>query len=176
MRWFSKCIQHNLYWQTQLLNRPHMNISIKDTYTDPIVPMHLHSFSSKKRMESYPCSRQCFCWLSLYYWIAKRDLSHTHIIVFLKPAAKLRTLDQVDSLMSSEFHTDNPELLELIKKLMVHGLCGNQNLMHCMVGRKCIRKFPKPFMENTTIIDDSYAWSNHCSWIKTCWQQMGGLS
>ena len=88
----------------------------------------------------------------------KRGLPHAHIIVFLKPAAKLRTSDQVDSLMSSEFPTDNPELLELIKKFMVHGPCGNLNPnAPCMIGGKCIRKFPKPFTENTTITDDSYA-------------------
>ena len=88
----------------------------------------------------------------------KRGLPHAHIIVFLKPHAKLHTPDQVDSLMSSEFPMDNPELLDLIKKFMVHGPCGNYNdKAPCMNGRKCTRGFPKPFMERTTITDDSYA-------------------
>ena len=88
----------------------------------------------------------------------KRGLPHAHIIVFLKPHAKLHTPDQIDSLMSSEFPMDNPELLDLIKKFMVHGPCRNYNdkapYMNC---RKCTKGFPKPFMKCTTIIDDSYA-------------------
>jgi hypothetical protein len=92
----------------------------------------------------------------------KRGLSHTHILVFLKPHAKLRTPDQVDSLMSSEFPTDNPELLELIKKFMVHGPCRTyKDDAPCMKGGKCIRGFPMSFRECTTITDDSYARTRH---------------
>src|SRR6266849_3565609 len=88
----------------------------------------------------------------------KRGLPHAHIIVFLKPHAKLRTPEQVDSLMSSEFPVDHPELLELIKKFMVHGPCGNQNRQSpCMENGTCTKGFPKPFREHTTITDDSYA-------------------
>ena len=88
----------------------------------------------------------------------KRGLPHAHIIVFLKPHAKLRTPEQVDSLMSSEFPVDNPELLELIKKFMVHGPCGAQNPKSpCMENKKCTKGFPKSFNEHTTITEDSYA-------------------
>jgi hypothetical protein len=57
----------------------------------------------------------------------KCGLPYAHIIVFLKPHAKLCTLEDIDSLMSSEFPTANDELLQLIKKFMVHTPCGNQN-------------------------------------------------
>lgn len=57
----------------------------------------------------------------------KRSLPHAHIIIFLHPDAKLRTPDNIDSLMSSEFPTDNPNLLEHIQKYMVHNPCGAQN-------------------------------------------------
>ena len=88
----------------------------------------------------------------------KRGLPHAHIIVFLKPHAKLRTPEQVDSLMSSEFPVDQPELLDLITKLMVHGPCGELNMNSpCMENRKCTKGFPKPFSEHTTITEDSYA-------------------
>ena len=93
----------------------------------------------------------------------KRGLPHAHIIVFLKPHAKLRTPDQVDSLMSSEFpdpedNPDYPDLLDLIKRFMVHGPCGNLTPnAPCMKDGKCTRGFPKPFRERTTITDDSYA-------------------
>ena len=52
----------------------------------------------------------------------KCGLPHAHIIVFLKPEAKLRSPEDIDSMMSSEFPEDNPELLELVKKNMVHAL------------------------------------------------------
>ena len=92
----------------------------------------------------------------------KRGLPHAHIIVFLKPHAKLRTPEQVDSLMSSEFPEDNPELLELIKKFMIHGPCGDQNKKSpCMENGKCTKGFPKPFNKRTTITEDSYAKTRH---------------
>ena len=88
----------------------------------------------------------------------KRGLPHAHIIVFLKPHAKLHSPEDIDSLMSSEFPEDNPELLELIKKFMVHGPCGDQNPnAPCMVNGKCSKGFPKQFREETMITEDSYA-------------------
>jgi hypothetical protein len=88
----------------------------------------------------------------------KRGLPHAHIIVFLKSHAKLRSPDNIDSLMSSEFPEDNPELLELVKKFMVHGPCGVQNPnAPCMVNGKCSKGFPKQFREETSITEDSYA-------------------
>src|SRR6266446_4446545 len=88
----------------------------------------------------------------------KRGLPHAHIIVFLKTHAKLRTPNQIDILMSSEFPVGNPDLLELIKKFMVHGPCGQYNSNSpCMQGGTCTKGFPKPFREHTTVTDDSYA-------------------
>jgi hypothetical protein len=88
----------------------------------------------------------------------KCGLPHAHIIVFLKPHAKLRSPQDIDSLMSSEFPEDNPELLELIKKVMVHSPCGDQNpRASCMVNNKCSKGFPKGFREETMVTEDSYA-------------------
>ena len=88
----------------------------------------------------------------------KRGLPHAHIIVFLKPHAKLRTPGDIDQLMSSEFPTNNPELLELIKKFMVHTPCGAQNPNSpCMVNGSCSKSFPKPFRPETIVTEDSYA-------------------
>ena len=88
----------------------------------------------------------------------KRGLPHAHIIVFLKPEAKLRTPEQIDSLMSSEFPLYNDELFELIKTLMVHSPCGRQNPnAKCMVNGSCSKNFPKPFRDHTIISEDSYA-------------------
>jgi len=88
----------------------------------------------------------------------KHGLPHAHIIVFLKPEAKLRTSEDIDTLMSSEFPTDNDELLQLIKKFMVHTPCGNQNPdAPCMVNGSCSKSFPKAFRAETTVTEDSYA-------------------
>jgi Helitron helicase-like domain at N-terminus len=88
----------------------------------------------------------------------KRGLPHAHIIVFLKPHAKLGTPEQIDSLMSSEFPVDHPELLELVKKFMIHGPCGEQNKKApYMENETCTKGFSKPFSDYTSITEDSYA-------------------
>ena len=92
-------------------------------------------------------------WAAHLYTIEfqKRGLPHAHIIIFLKPHAKLRTPEDIDSLMSSEFPTENQELLELIQRLMVHTPCDGQNsTAPCMVNGTCSKGFPKPFREETT--------------------------
>ena len=88
----------------------------------------------------------------------KRGLPHAHIIVFLKPHAKLRSPEDIDTLMSSEFPENNADLLELVKRFMVHKPCGDQNPNSpCMVKGKCSKSFPKQFREDTFVTDDAYA-------------------
>jgi hypothetical protein len=90
----------------------------------------------------------------------KHGLPHCHIIVFLHPDSKLRTPEDVDSMLSSEIPDPDtePELFQLVTKFMVHGPCGDANPnAPCMKDGRCIRGFPKPFREQTTISDDSYA-------------------
>ena len=92
----------------------------------------------------------------------KRGLPHAHIILFLKPQAKLCTSEDIDKLMSSEFPTKNNELLKLIQKLMVHGPYGDANpKAPCMQNGSCSKGFPKPFREETSITEDSYACTKH---------------
>jgi len=90
----------------------------------------------------------------------KCGLPHMHLIVFLHTAHKLRTPEDIDSLISAEFPDKDelPELYELVKKFMVHNPCGAQNPQYpCMDGNKCSKSFPKPFQKQTTVSDDSYA-------------------
>ena len=92
----------------------------------------------------------------------KCGLPHMHCIIFLSEESKIHTPEQIDSILSSEFAEDNPELLELVKKLMVYNLCGAENpTAPCMQHRKCTKGFPKPFRNQTTISEDSYA-STRC--------------
>ena len=52
-----------------------------------------------------------------------------HLIVFLAPEHKLRTPEDIDSLISAGFpnEQEQAELYELVKKFMVHNPCGTQN-------------------------------------------------
>ena len=80
------------------------------------------------------------------------------MIIFLHPDDKLRTPEDIDSLLSAEFPDENkePELFELVKKLMVHTPCGAHNPnAPCMHNGKCSKGFPKPFRDQTD--EDSYA-------------------
>ena len=103
-------------------------------------------------------------WAAHLYTIEfqKRGLPHAHIIVFLQPGSKLRTPEDVDSLMSSEFPDANSSLFEHVKKFMVHRPCGAENpTSPCMVHGVCSKGFPKPFREETTVTEDSYARTRH---------------
>ena len=76
----------------------------------------------------------------------KRGLPNMHMIIFLDAASKLRTPEDVDSLISAEFPDPNvdPELHDLVMKFMVHGPCGSLNPNSpCMENRKCTKHFPK---------------------------------
>ena len=98
-------------------------------------------------------------WAAHLYTIEfqKRGLPHAHIIVFLQPQAKLRTPEAIDSLMSSEFPDIDSPLFDHVK-LMVHRPCGAQNPhSSCMVDGACSKGFPKPFREETSVTEDSYA-------------------
>ena len=82
------------------------------------------------------------------------------MIIFLHPNDKLWTLEDIDSLLSAEFldKDEEPELFELVKKLMVHTPCGAHNPnAPCMCNGKCSKGFPKPFRDQTTVNKDSYA-------------------
>ena len=92
----------------------------------------------------------------------KRGLPHMHMIIFFHPDAKLRTPEDVDSLISAEFPDEDtqPELFELVKSVMVHTPCGNQHNnpdSACIVDDKCSKNFPKPFQDQTIVNTDSYA-------------------
>jgi hypothetical protein len=94
----------------------------------------------------------------------KRGLPHMHCIIFLDQDSKIRTPEQINTLLSSEFPVNNPELLELVKKYMVHKPCGAENnnpKAPCIQNGKCSKNFPKPFRDQTTISEDAYASTRH---------------
>ena len=104
----------------------------------------------------------------------KRGLPHAHIIVFLQPHAKLHTPEDIDSLMSSEFPDPNSPLFEHVK-VLVHRPCGDQNPhSSCMVDGTCSKGFPKPFREETTLTDDSYARTKRSNTGQSYHMRIGG--
>jgi Helitron helicase-like domain at N-terminus len=90
----------------------------------------------------------------------KRGLPHVHWIVFLHPDSKLHTPEGIDTLLSAQFPDldEDPELFELVKQFMVHTPCDTPNSdASCLHNAKCSKNFPKPFRDQTTINEDSYA-------------------
>jgi hypothetical protein len=81
-----------------------------------------------------------------------------HLIIFLHHDSKLKTPEDINSLLSAKLPDPNtePELYHLIVKYMVHGLCGilNPNAP-CMVDGKCSKNFSKAFREHTTLSEGS---------------------
>jgi hypothetical protein len=91
----------------------------------------------------------------------KRGLPHMHMIIFLHPDSKLKTPEDVDSLISAEFPDKGtePELFDLVKKYMVHTPCTGNPDSPCIKDPNagCSKSFPKPFREQTIINEDSYS-------------------
>jgi hypothetical protein len=89
----------------------------------------------------------------------KRGLPHMHFVIYLDSDSKLRTPQDIDSLICAELPDpdEEPELFQLVSTMMIHGPCGEVNPQSpCMVDGKCSKHFPKPFREETTLSEDGY--------------------
>ncbi|XP_074377520.1 uncharacterized protein LOC141719035 [Apium graveolens] len=86
----------------------------------------------------------------------KRGLSHMHMLIWLHPDARPKTVAQKDALVSAEIHDKDtdPVGYAAVSNYMIHGPCGVDNTYSpCMVKGKCMRHFPKRFNGNTYIDD-----------------------
>ena len=95
------------------------------------------------------------CWMYSIEW-QKRGLPHAHILIWLKE--KIRSTD-IDKIISAELPNpeEDPLLLEVITKNMIHGPCGNFNKKSpCMVDGQCSKKFPRNFLQETQTGEDGY--------------------
>ncbi|RCN34924.1 hypothetical protein ANCCAN_19224 [Ancylostoma caninum] len=66
---------------------------------------------------------------------------------------------QIDSVISAEIPNpdQDPELYEIITKNMIHGPCGPLNPNSpCMKDRKCTKKYPREFIQETQTGNDGY--------------------
>jgi hypothetical protein len=94
----------------------------------------------------------------------KRGLPHVHMLLFLADEDKPREPHQVDKFICAELPdiNINPILVGIITGLMIHGPCGKDNPFGpCMAmdkgEKKCTKKYPKPYVEKTTISAQSQA-------------------
>jgi hypothetical protein len=89
----------------------------------------------------------------------KRGLPHCHMLLTLADEAKMRTPEEIDSLICAEIpdRAADPELYELVKSCMVHGPCGAlRPHSPCMVEGKCSKGFPKAFTAETSLAFNGY--------------------
>ena len=85
----------------------------------------------------------------------KRGLPHMHLLIFLEEQDKIRTMEQVDTIISTQLPDPNvhPQLHSAISKCMLHGPCSPQRCIENNVCKKC---FPKTFTTQTIIKEDGY--------------------
>jgi hypothetical protein len=89
----------------------------------------------------------------------KRGLPHMHLLIFLQQLHKIRTADEVDSIVSAQLPDPvaHPMLHQTVTKCMLHGPCGPEYPnAPCMVDGQCSKHYPKEFCEETRFGDDGY--------------------
>lgn len=89
----------------------------------------------------------------------KRGLPHVHLLLMLEEDSKPRTPEDIDNLISAEIPDPDrhPMLHQIVTTCMMHGPCGPQNMNNvCMVNGRCSAGFPKPFAEETTILENAF--------------------
>ncbi|KAK0401771.1 hypothetical protein QR680_015960 [Steinernema hermaphroditum] len=86
---------------------------------------------------------------------SKRGLPHVHMLLILEEPYKLRTAEDVDSLVWAELPdpVQYPRLHEIVKKMMMHGPCGPGTRSPCMdkFKTRCAKRFPKEYSEETVL-------------------------
>ena len=86
----------------------------------------------------------------------KQGLPHVRLILFLKSERKLRSPDDFVNMI----HTDISDLVlePCLHELVVANMMHTCSKMRCLDEHgKCNRKFPKPYVERTTMAENEYA-------------------
>ncbi|XP_035841358.1 uncharacterized protein LOC110919437 [Helianthus annuus] len=89
----------------------------------------------------------------------KRGLPHCHALLFLEPADKIGTTEDIDRYISAELPSElqDPAAFAVISKQMMHGPCGELNPSSpCMHNQKCTKGYPKNYCDETFI--RNYGW------------------
>ena len=86
----------------------------------------------------------------------KRGLPHAHMLLWLQNSIRPTDIDRVICAEIPDKNLD-PELYEIVMKNMVHGPCGKVNMNSpCMKDKKCTKKYPKDFLQNTRSDQEGY--------------------
>ncbi|CAF2777240.1 unnamed protein product [Rotaria sp. Silwood2] len=89
----------------------------------------------------------------------KRGLPHAHYLFTLFNEDKIKTADDVDSIISAELPDRyvQSELYSVILTQNIHGPCDRLNPKSiCMVEGSCSKTFPKAFCKETDVSTDGY--------------------
>nr|XP_043630456.1 uncharacterized protein LOC122601784 [Erigeron canadensis] len=90
----------------------------------------------------------------------KRGLPHAHILIWLDEMARCKTPADIDDIISAEIplEANDPKGYKAVTDYMIHRPCGpDAREASCMNMGKCMKHFPKPFYQETTIDEDGYA-------------------
>ncbi|XP_025608030.1 uncharacterized protein [Arachis hypogaea] len=93
----------------------------------------------------------------------KRGLPHAHILLFMHPLSKPRSLDDIDKLISAQIPDKRrrPKLYAAVEKFMVHSPCGKYNKNSpFMVNGLCSKYFSKQFRQRTVV--DEAGFPKYC--------------
>ena len=91
----------------------------------------------------------------------KRGKPHSHILIHLDDADRIRCAADIDSIVSVEIPDPNlfPELYQVVSSCMMHGPCGGTfNITEgvCMRDGECTKAFPTPYAPHTVFADIGY--------------------
>ncbi|XP_074346593.1 uncharacterized protein LOC141685389 [Apium graveolens] len=91
----------------------------------------------------------------------KRGLPHAHMVIWLHPDSKPKTIQQVDRMVSAEISDkqQDPHGYDAVKQFMKHGPCGESHkLSPCIDSdrKNCTRHFPKRYCTETSFDDSGF--------------------
>ena len=87
----------------------------------------------------------------------KRGLPHAHILICLSEQDKIKTIDDINDLVSAQIPDSTIHKLayETVSKCLMHGPCGPSfPNAPCMKDGKCSKHFPKEFAAETVLLND----------------------
>uniref|UniRef100_A0A0L8GGT0 Helitron helicase-like domain-containing protein n=1 Tax=Octopus bimaculoides TaxID=37653 RepID=A0A0L8GGT0_OCTBM len=77
----------------------------------------------------------------------KKGLPHCHMLAVLRNENKLKNRHDIDKMVSAEFPDSNndPVMHDLVEKLLIHGICDEDNPSSLTMHRECVlsKTFPK---------------------------------
>ncbi|GJT72009.1 DNA helicase PIF1, ATP-dependent [Tanacetum coccineum] len=89
----------------------------------------------------------------------KRGLPQAHILLWLEEHFKCMTPDELNNIIAAELPSPTEDLdgYKVMSEFMLHGPCGKDaKYAPCTTEGKCLKHYPKVFLEETVIDEDGY--------------------